>query len=74
MKRIASFDRQTTETRIKGRLIIDGEGRYNVSTGIRFFDHMLELFTPRSKMPSSSRVMRRRSLSRGSCSMPLAIA
>ena len=45
MKRIASFDRQTTETRIKGRLIIDGEGRYNVSTGIRFFDHMLELFT-----------------------------
>jgi imidazoleglycerol-phosphate dehydratase len=45
MKRGASFDRQTTETRIKGRLIIDGEGRYNVSTGIRFFDHMLELFT-----------------------------
>jgi imidazoleglycerol-phosphate dehydratase len=44
MKRIASFDRQTTETRIKGRLIIDGEGRYNVNTGIRFFDHMLELF------------------------------
>jgi imidazoleglycerol-phosphate dehydratase len=45
MKRGATFDRRTTETRVKGRLTIDGEGRYNVSTGIRFFDHMLELFT-----------------------------
>jgi len=45
MKRGATFDRRTTETRIKGRLTVDGEGRYNVSTGIRFFDHMLELFT-----------------------------
>jgi imidazoleglycerol-phosphate dehydratase len=45
MNRAAVFDRRTTETRIKGRLTIDGEGRYNVSTGIRFFDHMLELFT-----------------------------
>jgi len=45
MKRGATFDRRTTETQIKGRLTIDGEGRYKVSTGIRFFDHMLELFT-----------------------------
>jgi len=45
MKRGATFDRRTTETWIKGRLTIDGEGRYDVSTGIRFFDHMLELFT-----------------------------
>jgi imidazoleglycerol-phosphate dehydratase len=45
MKRGATFDRRTTETQIKGRLTVDGEGRYNVSTGIRFFDHMLELFT-----------------------------
>ena len=44
MKRAAAFDRRTTETRIKGRLVIDGQGRYDVSTGIRFFDHMLELF------------------------------
>ena len=43
--RAAAFDRRTTETRINGRLTIDGHGRYNVSTGIRFFDHMLELFT-----------------------------
>ena len=45
MKRGATFDRRTTETQIKGRLTIDGQGRYDVSTGIRFFDHMLELFT-----------------------------
>jgi imidazoleglycerol-phosphate dehydratase len=45
MKRAAAFNRQTTETQIKGRLVIDGQGRYDVSTGIRFFDHMLELFT-----------------------------
>ena len=44
MKRTATFDRRTTETRIKGRLTIDGQGRYDVGTGIRFFDHMLELF------------------------------
>jgi imidazoleglycerol-phosphate dehydratase len=45
MKRAAAFDRRTTETQIKGRLTIDGQGRYAVTTGIRFFDHMLELFT-----------------------------
>ena len=43
--RQAAFDRQTTETQIRGRLVIDGEGKYDVSTGIRFLDHMLELFT-----------------------------
>jgi len=42
--RAASFDRRTTETRIRGRFVIDGQGRYDVSTGIRFLDHMLELF------------------------------
>ena len=43
--RVAKFDRQTTETQITGALTVDGRGRYNVRTGIRFFDHMLELFT-----------------------------
>ena len=43
--RAAAFNRQTTETQIRGKLVIDGTGRYKVSTGIRFFDHMLELFT-----------------------------
>jgi imidazoleglycerol-phosphate dehydratase len=37
--------RRTTETDIHARLSLDGRGRYAVSTGIRFLDHMLELFT-----------------------------
>jgi imidazoleglycerol-phosphate dehydratase len=41
--RAASFDRRTTETQIRGRLVIDGSGTYAVRTGIRFLDHMLEL-------------------------------
>ena len=43
--RTATLDRNTTETKIALRLAIEGQGRYTVSTGIRFFDHMLELFT-----------------------------
>jgi imidazoleglycerol-phosphate dehydratase len=43
--RMATLDRNTTETKIALRLAIEGQGRYTVSTGIRFFDHMLELFT-----------------------------
>jgi imidazoleglycerol-phosphate dehydratase len=45
MKRTAVVERVTKETRIRGRLAIDGRGRYDVSTGVRFLDHMLELFT-----------------------------
>ncbi len=36
-------DRKTKETSIAVRLNLDGRGRYRVSTGIRFLDHMLEL-------------------------------
>ena len=42
--RRAVIDRQTTETQIRLALTIEGRGRYEVSTGIRFLDHMLELF------------------------------
>lgn len=42
--RKASIDRNTKETQIRIRLVIEGRGRYKISTGIRFFDHMLELF------------------------------
>lgn len=42
--RKAAVDRQTKETNIRIRLTIEGRGRYKVATGIRFFDHMLELF------------------------------
>ena len=41
--RQATITRETTETQIAMRLALDGSGRYTVSTGIRFFDHMLEL-------------------------------
>jgi imidazoleglycerol-phosphate dehydratase len=43
--RRAAIRRTTRETDIRAVLVIDGRGRYAVSTGIRFFDHMLELFT-----------------------------
>ena len=42
--RRAKIDRRTKETRIRASLNVDGRGRYEVSTGIRFLDHMLELF------------------------------
>ena len=42
--RKARINRITKETQIKAALNIDGRGKYKVSTGIRFFDHMLELF------------------------------
>jgi len=44
-KRTASLHRKTAETDIRIRLNLDGRGRYAISTGIRFLDHMLELFT-----------------------------
>ena len=43
--RTGTVKRDTTETKIALTLTIDGQGTYSVSTGIRFFDHMLELFT-----------------------------
>jgi imidazoleglycerol-phosphate dehydratase len=42
--RKASVERITKETQIRGSLVIDGQGTYQIATGIRFFDHMLELF------------------------------
>jgi imidazoleglycerol-phosphate dehydratase len=42
--RKAKLHRKTAETEIRIALTIEGRGRYEVSTGIRFFDHMLELF------------------------------
>jgi imidazoleglycerol-phosphate dehydratase len=42
--RRALIERRTTETQIVLSIAIDGKGRYAVKTGIRFLDHMLELF------------------------------
>jgi len=45
VRREATLDRNTKETEISGHLVIDGTGQYEIFTGIRFLDHMLELFT-----------------------------
>jgi imidazoleglycerol-phosphate dehydratase len=42
--RKARIHRPTKETDIRASLNIDGHGRYKISTGIHFFNHMLELF------------------------------
>jgi len=42
--RRARIERNTKETRIRGALNLDGRGTYEICTGIRFLDHMLELF------------------------------
>ena len=42
--RIASVNRKTKVTDIRMELSLDGTGKYDVSTGIGFFDHMLEGF------------------------------
>jgi len=40
--RKATVERNTKETRIRGSVLLDGTGRYDVSTGIGFLNHMLE--------------------------------
>ena len=42
--RKGTIERKSKETQIQIALTIEGRGQYDVSTGIRFFDHMLELF------------------------------
>jgi imidazoleglycerol-phosphate dehydratase len=43
--RRGTVNRATNETAIELTLTLDGRGRYDVKTGIRFLDHMLELVT-----------------------------
>ena len=42
MGREARVDRKTKETQISAAVSLDGQGRYEVATGIGFLDHMLE--------------------------------
>ena len=41
MSRMAEIERKTAETAIRLRLDLDGSGRFDIATGIGFFDHML---------------------------------
>jgi len=45
MARAAKISRKTKETQIDLRLKLDGKGKSDISTGIPFFDHMLDLVT-----------------------------
>lgn len=47
-KRTAEIKRKTAETNIRVKLDLDGTGRYRVSTGLPFLDHMLELLSRHS--------------------------
>jgi imidazoleglycerol-phosphate dehydratase len=42
--RTASVERKTKETEVNVELDLDGSGEYDITTGIAFFDHMLESF------------------------------
>ncbi len=46
--RAAKVNRKTKETNISCEIIIDGTGQNEISTGIGFFDHMLEIFSHHS--------------------------
>lgn len=48
--RKASVERKTKETQIKADLNLDGTGKYTVSTGIGFLDHMMEQLSRHSLM------------------------
>lgn len=44
MKRKAKIDRKTSEVKVNVELNIDGSGKYDIQTGIPFFNHMLNQF------------------------------
>ena len=56
MTREASVERNTKETGIKLKLVLDGTGYSDIETGVGFFDHMLDGFTRHGLFDLSVRV------------------
>ena len=54
--RKAEINRKTAETSVKVSLNLDGEGRGEISTGVGFFDHMMQLFLSHSRYDLSLQV------------------
>lgn len=48
MVRNSSVSRKTSETEIDIKMNLDGSGNYDISTGVNFFNHMLESFSKHS--------------------------
>jgi imidazoleglycerol-phosphate dehydratase len=48
--RQATIERKTTETDISLKMNLDGQGQYQIDTGIGFFDHMLSHLAKHGKM------------------------
>ncbi len=48
--RISEIERNTKETSIKLKMNLDGTGEYKISTGLEFFNHMLEQFSKHSSI------------------------
>ena len=48
MVRNSNVSRKTSETEIDIKMNLDGSGNYNISTGVNFFNHMLESFSKHS--------------------------
>ncbi len=49
-QRTSKIERKTTETDITASLNLDGQGRYEIDTGVGFFDHMLTHLSKHSKI------------------------
>lgn len=56
LMRTATIERNTTETRIFVAVNLDGTGRYDISTGIGFLDHMVEQFSRHSLIDVTMKV------------------
>lgn len=55
MPRVATVSRKTKETDVRVEVCLDGEGAYDIETGIEFFNHMLAQFSKHSRIDARIR-------------------